>query len=218
MPQTVALFHSFVGVAASLTCIAEYMHMQPAIAAGTADMPNFIKAMAFVGTFIGGITATGSLVAFGKLNGSIFGKSVSSAARPPPGGQVTNLALLAGSFAPLYPMMADNSISLEQGVQYMMAPTVGSAILGVTLTDAVGGADMPVIITVLNSYSGWALAAEGFLLNNNMLVGVGSLIGTSFKYYYYYCRDKIIAEIIFGCTRKFATAIINPLYYYFYNE
>jgi len=201
LPQTVALFHSFVGVAASLTCIAEYMHMQPAIAAGTADMPNFIKAMAFVGTFIGGITATGSLVAFGKLNGSIFGKSVSSAARPPPGGQVTNLAVLAGSFAPLYPMMADNSISLEQGVQYMMAPTVGSAILGVTLTDAVGGADMPVIITVLNSYSGWALAAEGFLLNNNMLVGVGSLIGSSgaiLSYIMCVAMNRSLPNVLFG--------------------
>merc|ERR1712130_425638 len=201
LPQTVALFHSFVGVAASLTSIAEYMHMQPAIAAGTAEMPNFIKAMAFLGTFIGGITATGSLVAFGKLNGSIFGKSVSSAARPPPGGQFTNLALLTGSFAPLYPMMMDNGISLEQGVQYMMAPTVGSAILGVTLTDAVGGADMPVIITVLNSYSGWALAAEGFLLNNNMLVGVGSLIGSSgaiLSYIMCVAMNRSLPNVLFG--------------------
>ena len=77
-------------------------------------------------------------------------------------------------------MLTMPDLSLDEGVGLLMAPAVGSAILGVTLTRGVGGADMPVIITVLNSYSGWALAAEGFLLNNNMLVGVGSLIGKQF--------------------------------------
>ena len=85
LPQTVALFHSFVGVAATLTCIAEYIHMHPAMLDGTYDMPNFLKSMAFVGSFIGGITATGSLVAFSKLNGSFLGKKVSTAASLPPG-------------------------------------------------------------------------------------------------------------------------------------
>jgi len=201
LPQTVALFHSFVGVAASLTCIAEYMHMHPAIAAGTCDMPNFIKTMAYLGTFIGGVTATGSLVAFGKLNGSIFGRQVSSAAHAPPGGQMTNLALLGASFAPMYPLLTDPTISLDQGVQYLMAPTIGSCVLGVTLTDAVGGADMPVIITVLNSYSGWALAAEGFLLNNNMLVGVGSLIGSSgaiLSYIMCVAMNRSLPNVLFG--------------------
>ena len=112
LPQTVALFHSFVGVAATMTCIAEYMHMHPAILAGTCDMPNFIKSMAYVGAFIGGITATGSLVAFGKLNGNI-----STAAKRVIGGNGTNLALAGASFAPLYPLLADPTISLETGVQ-----------------------------------------------------------------------------------------------------
>jgi len=165
-----------------MTCIAEYMHMHPAMLDGTCDMPNFIKAMAYAGTFIGGVTATGSLVAFAKLNENFLGKKVSTAAHAPPGGQITNLALLGASFAPLYPLLTDTSMSLNDGINCMMAPTIGSAVLGVTLTNAVGGADMPVIITVLNSYSGWALAAEGFLLNNNMLVGVGSLIGQCYKY------------------------------------
>ena len=181
LPQTVALFHSFVGVAATLTCVAEYMHMHPAMLDGTCDMPNFIKTMAYVGAFIGGVTATGSLVAFGKLNESMLGRKISTAAVAPPGGQITNLALLGASFAPLYPLLTDPSMSLDDGVKCMMAPSIGSCMLGVTLTNAVGGADMPVIITVLNSYSGWALAAEGFLLNNNMLVGVGSLIGQFYR-------------------------------------
>lgn len=201
LPQTVALFHSFVGVAASLTCIAEYMHMHPAIMDGTCDMPNFIKAMAYVGTFIGGVTATGSLVAFAKLNESMFGKKVSTAAHAPPGGQITNLALLGASFAPLYPLLSDPSMSLADGTNCLMAPTIGSAILGVTLTNAVGGADMPVIITVLNSYSGWALAAEGFLLNNNMLVGVGSLIGSSgaiLSYIMCVAMNRSLPNVLFG--------------------
>merc|ERR1719402_385198 len=114
-----------------MTCIAEYMHMHPAMLAGTCEMPNFIKSMAYVGSFIGGITATGSLVAFGKLNGNI-----STAAKRVIGGNVTNLALAGASFAPLYPLLADPNVSLETGVQYLMAPTIGSAVLGVTLTNA----------------------------------------------------------------------------------
>lgn len=201
LPQTVALFHSFVGVAATLTCVAEYMHMHPAIADGTCEMPNFIKSMAYTGAFIGGVTATGSLVAYGKLNGSIFGRHVSTAAIKPPGGQMTNLAILGASFAPLYPLLTDPTLSLNDGTMLLMAPSVGSAMLGVTLTNAVGGADMPVIITVLNSYSGWALAAEGFLLNNNMLVGVGSLIGSSgaiLSYIMCVAMNRNLPSVLFG--------------------
>lgn len=170
LPQLVALFHSFVGAAAALTCIATYIHDFPHLA----DISNaaVLKTAIMLGTYIGGVTITGSLVAYGKLDGKL-----SSAALLLPGRHALNASLMAANIGAMGVFF--NADSLSTGVGALSAITLGSSIMGYTLTAAIGGADMPVVITVLNSYSGWALCAEGFMLDNSLMTIVGSLIGSS---------------------------------------
>ncbi|CAL8072391.1 unnamed protein product [Orchesella dallaii] len=170
LPQLVAAFHSLVGAAAVLTCLATYMHDFPNFA--TDPAANVIKTALFLGTYIGGVTFSGSLVAYGKLQGIL-----SSSAMLLPGRHALNLGLLGGNVAAMAYYFMDPSMSVGLG---MLGTTAAlSSLMGVTLTAAIGGADMPVVITVLNSYSGWALCAEGFMLNNNLMTIVGALIGSS---------------------------------------
>merc|ERR1719379_2089203 len=165
LPQTVAAFHSLVGLAALLTSVANFYaspHSGP-------SMENFA---ACFGDFIGGITLTGSLVAFGKLNGNLSSKPLNL-----PGKNFINLGALLtfiGLFA-LCLMYGDGAI----GVIIMWLVAILACGMGFHLVGSVGGGDMPVCITVLNSYSGWALVAEGFLLKSTALTIVGSLIGFS---------------------------------------
>ena len=168
LPQTVALFHSFVGVAASMTCISHYIAHLPT--------DGMSLTTGFLGTWVGGVTATGSIVAYKKLSGTMDGGAIN-----PPGGKITDVAMLGGSAATLGYMLTNDITSAGPmtGVACLMVPTVTSALSGWRLAKAVGGADMPVIITTLNSSSGWALAAEGVLMNNNLLTGVGCFIGSS---------------------------------------
>uniref|UniRef100_G1MX66 proton-translocating NAD(P)(+) transhydrogenase n=1 Tax=Meleagris gallopavo TaxID=9103 RepID=G1MX66_MELGA len=170
LPQLVAAFHSLVGLAAVLTCVAEYMIEYPHFA--TDPAANLTKIVAYLGTYIGGVTFSGSLIAYGKLQGIL-----NSAPLLLPGRHALNAGLLAASFGGMIPYMIDPSYTT--GITCLGSVSALSAIMGVTLTAAIGGADMPVVITVLNSYSGWALCAEGFLLNNNLLTIVGALIGSS---------------------------------------
>lgn len=165
LPQTVALFHSLVGVAAAVTAVGEYMHAGPG-----SELALGASGLAFLATFIGGVTAAGSLVAFGKLQGLIGSQSYALPAK-----NVVNSAALAACFAlSAYGMAGDvGSLGPIYGVVGL------SFALGLHLTASVGGADMPVVITVLNSYSGWALCAEGFLLGDQLLTSVGALIGFS---------------------------------------
>lgn len=206
LPQLVAAFHSFVGLAAVATCIANYMVEFPHFA--TDPAAEVIKTALFLGTYIGGVTWSGSLIAYGKLQGEkvlscliilfkhvlLFPGVLSSASLLLPGRHMLNLSLLGGNVAAMivYMMTSNPTLGLS-----MLATTAGlSAVMGVTLTVAIGGklkifryqlklkqlilgADMPVVITVLNSYSGWALCAEGFMMNNNLLTIVGALIGSS---------------------------------------
>merc|ERR1719220_2456153 len=144
LPQLVAAFHSLVGMAAMLTCFATYLDHYPGFA--TDPAATMIKSALFLGTYIGGVTFTGSLIAYGKLNGNLNSNPLML-----PGRHAINGGLLAAN----------------------------AGVMGFTLTMAIGGADMPVVITVLNSYSGWALRAEGFMLNDNVMTVVGSLIGAS---------------------------------------
>ncbi|KAK6492935.1 NAD(P) transhydrogenase [Huso huso] len=170
LPQLVAAFHSLVGLAAVLTCVAEYMVEYPHFA--TDPAANLTKIVAYLGTYIGGVTFSGSLIAYGKLQGVL-----NSSPLMLPGRHFLNAGLMAASVGGMIPYMVDPSYTT--GITCLGSVSALSAIMGVTLTAAIGGADMPVVITVLNSYSGWALCAEGFLLNNNLLTIVGALIGSS---------------------------------------
>lgn len=170
LPQLVAGFHSLVGLAAMLTCLATYMHEFPSLA--TDPAANVLRTALFLGTYIGGVTFSGSLVAYGKLQGVL-----SSTPLLLPGRHVLNGALLAGNALAMAAFYMDPT--MMTGLGLLGATAAMSTVMGVTLTAAIGGADMPVVITVLNSYSGWALCAEGFMLNNNLMTIVGALIGSS---------------------------------------
>ncbi|CAK0905473.1 unnamed protein product, partial [Prorocentrum cordatum] len=164
LPQTVAAFHSFVGLAAVATCLSSYM-IHPHAGIGH-------KVGAMLGNLIGGITATGSLVAFGKLNGNMSSKPLSL-----PNKNLINAGMAGGHAAMLALFCASDSVGLGTGLMY--ATTALSGVLGYHLVASVGGGDMPCCVTVLNSYSGWALVAEGMLLDSPTLTVVGSLIGFS---------------------------------------
>lgn len=168
LPQTVAAFHSLVGLAAAGTAAADYLHHMHDPAALDAIRLGSI----YLATWIGGITATGSVVAFGKLQGLL-----KSAPLALPGRDQMNMAAGAASLAALAGFMAQPSP--ETGLACLGAAALLSGGLGAHMTASIGGADMPVVITVLNSYSGWALCAEGFMLDQPMLTVVGALIGSS---------------------------------------
>ncbi|XP_064596861.1 NAD(P) transhydrogenase, mitochondrial-like [Liolophura sinensis] len=170
LPQMVALFHSLVGAAAVITCIANFLAENPHFA--TDPAANVMKTALFLGTFIGGVTFTGSLVAFGKLQGLLKSEPLLL-----PGRNLLNSSMMMGNVGAMGYFMMTNELS--PGLSMLGITTSLSSIMGVTLTAAIGGADMPVVITVLNSYSGWALCAEGFMLNNNLMTIVGAMIGSS---------------------------------------
>uniref|UniRef100_A0A8C5TR82 proton-translocating NAD(P)(+) transhydrogenase n=1 Tax=Malurus cyaneus samueli TaxID=2593467 RepID=A0A8C5TR82_9PASS len=195
LPQLVAAFHSLVGLAAVLTCVAEYMIEYPHFA--TDPAANLTKIVAYLGTYIGGVTFSGSLIAYGKLQ--VIQSSL-------------NAGLLAASIGGMIPYMIDPSYTT--GITCLGSVSALSAIMGVTLTAAIGGADMPVVITVLNSYSGWALCAEGFLLNNNLLTIVGALIGSSgaiLSYIMCVAMNRSLANVILGGYGTASTAGGKPM-------
>lgn len=174
LPQTVAAFHSLVGLAAMAGAAGEFLGNSGNLAIGTLTS-------IYLATFIGGVTFAGSVVAFGKLSGMM-----KSAPLQLPGRDALNLGMLAivglGMAAFLNPQLVESMSTLETAsVRLASLGTVAglSSILGWHLTASIGGPDMPVVITILNSYSGWALCAEGFLLNNPLLAQVGALIGFS---------------------------------------
>jgi NAD(P) transhydrogenase subunit beta len=185
MPQLVAALHSFVGMAAVLVAIGTYLNRA---AAGTLNAVLMGELSA--GIVIGAITFTGSVIAFGKLQGLISGKPVKFK-----GQHALNagLALATVGFA-IHFAMTESTISLA-----MM--TIIAFVLGVTLIIPIGGADMPVIISMLNSYSGWAAAATGFTLSNNLLIITGALVGFSGAILsYIMCRamNRSIINVVFG--------------------
>ncbi|XP_051268361.1 NAD(P) transhydrogenase, mitochondrial [Dicentrarchus labrax] len=205
LPQLVAAFHSLVGLAAVLTCVAEYMVEYPHFA--TDPAANLTKIVAYLGTFIGGVTFSGSLVAYGKLQGVL-----NSAPLMLPARHALNASLMAGSVGGMIPYMMDPSYTT--GLTCLGSVSALSAVMGVTLTAAIGGADMPVVITVLNSYSGWALCAEGFLLNNNLLTIVGALIGSSgaiLSYIMCVAMNRSLANVILGGYGTSSTGTGKPM-------
>ncbi|WP_026224027.1 Re/Si-specific NAD(P)(+) transhydrogenase subunit beta [Marinobacter gelidimuriae] len=169
MPQLVALLHSFVGLAAVLVGFSGYI--EPLIQ--TTGAEHTIKLVeVFLGVFIGAVTFTGSLIACGKLDGRIDSKALTL-----PGRHLMNLvALLASVLLGAWFLGTD---SMALGVIALVLMTLIAAALGVHLIMAIGGADMPVVVSMLNSYSGWAAASIGFMLGNDLLIVTGALVGSS---------------------------------------
>src|SRR5206468_2126020 len=166
MPELVAAFHSLVGMAAVLIAIAA-IH-DPAAFGLPVPIPAGNKLELFIGTFIGAITFSGSVIAFGKLSGRISGKPIVYPAQ-----HWINLVLAIA--------MVGFGIWFFTGGGWMpfIVMSAIAFVLGVLIIIPIGGADMPVVISMLNSYSGWAAAGIGFSLNNPMLIISGSLVGSS---------------------------------------
>ena len=178
MPELIACLHSFVGLAAVLVGFNSYIHMQedPVVFLATpvAELNTELVEI-FLGIFIGAVTFTGSIVAYGKLNGTYKLRIFKSAPLSLPYGNALNLGALVVSFLLLIWFLAAN----EAPAFPLLVMTVIALLFGVHLVAAIGGADMPVVISMLNSYSGWAAAASGFMLNNDLLIVTGALVGSS---------------------------------------
>ncbi|MGO1463576.1 MAG: Re/Si-specific NAD(P)(+) transhydrogenase subunit beta [Oleiphilaceae bacterium] len=169
MPQLVALLHSFVGLAAVLVGFSGYI--EPLTY--TTGAEHTIKLVeVFVGIFIGAVTFTGSLVACGKLDGRIDSKALTL-----PGRHWMNLAAIVVSVVLGCWFIGTDSMAL--GIIALVVMTLIAAVLGIHLIMAIGGADMPVVVSMLNSYSGWAAASIGFMLGNDLLIVTGALVGSS---------------------------------------
>ncbi len=166
MPELVAMLHSFVGLAAVLVGIGNYLNPDSSLTGAEA----FIHQVEiYVGVAIGAVTFTGSVVAFGKLRAIIPSKPLLLPAR-----HLLNLAMLAAVVYLGYLFLYTSA-----GLQPLLIMTAIAGVLGIHLVAAIGGADMPVVISMLNSYSGWAAAAAGFMLNNDLLIITGALVGSS---------------------------------------
>ncbi|EZG43604.1 NAD(P) transhydrogenase [Gregarina niphandrodes] len=207
LPQTVAGFHSLVGLAAMLTSLGHFV-VHPY---SDTEYSSTAGAAAAAGTFIGAVTLTGSLVAFAKLHGLVKSKPLSL-----PGKNKLNLTLLVVQAALfVFFIQGGNGGSVAvladaTGLQLLLATAALALFLGWHSVASIGGGDMPVCITVLNSYSGWALVAEGFMLDNLMLTIVGSLIGFSggiLSYIMCVAMNRSLANVLFG---GYATAAPSP--------
>ena len=169
MPQLVAILHSFVGLAAVLVGVGSYL--DPKTQALTGVEHNIHLVEIFIGVFIGAITFTGSIIAWGKLEGKIRSKALVY-----PGRHLVNILLVILCFVLGGMFLGAAGTS---GMIYLLMMTGIASFIGVMLVMAIGGADMPVVVSMLNSYSGWAAAAAGFMLGNDLLIVTGALVGSS---------------------------------------
>ncbi|AJI84806.1 Re/Si-specific NAD(P)(+) transhydrogenase subunit beta [Yersinia enterocolitica] len=170
MPELVAILHSFVGLAAVLVGFNSYLDHGPVVM--DAVMVNIHLTEVFLGIFIGAVTFTGSIVAFGKLRGIISSKPLMLPQR-----HKLNLVALVVSFLLMIMFVKTDSVALQ--VVALLLMTVIALAFGWHLVASIGGADMPVVVSMLNSYSGWAAAAAGFMLSNDLLIVTGALVGSS---------------------------------------
>ena len=185
MPQMVAIFNGFGGIASALIASAEYLNPDGILS-------TFSLSTISLSVFVGTLTFTGSFIAFGKLQGFISGQPIVF-----PGQQILNglIALLLIITATFMVSFSSNPID---HFYYLLAL---SAVLGITITIPIGGADMPVVISLLNSYSGIAAASTGFVLNNNALIISGALVGASgLILTNIMCKgmNRSLANVIFG--------------------
>lgn len=191
MPQLVAGFHSFVGLAAVLVGVDSYMTANNF----PTNAEHVIHGVeVYIGVFIGAITFTGSIVAFGKLQGIVRSKPLLL-----PGRHLINLIMAAAIIVLGYFFFTAGATSC--GLIPLLIMTAIAFVLGVHLVMSIGGADMPVVVSMLNSYSGWAAAATGFLLNNDLLIITGALVGSSgaiLSYIMCKAMNRSIINVIFG--------------------
>ncbi|MDI3439145.1 Re/Si-specific NAD(P)(+) transhydrogenase subunit beta [Erwinia sp. V90_4] len=169
MPELVAMLHSFVGLAAVLVGFNSYLDHGPGL---LPVMENIHLTEIFIGIFIGAVTFTGSIVAFGKLCGKISSKPLALPHR-----HKLNLLALVVSLALLIIFVRSDSVGAQTFALVVML--VIALAFGWHLVASIGGADMPVVVSMLNSYSGWAAAAAGFMLSNDLLIVTGALVGSS---------------------------------------
>ena len=187
MPQMVAIFNGFGGGASALVAAAEFFSNH-----GTTDLTTFMSGTIVLSVFIGTLTFSGSFIAFGKLQGFVSGKPIVFS-----GQQVINavLVIILLSIAVLITIGMNQELNLFYGIIIL------ALLLGITLTIPIGGADMPVVISLLNSYSGIAASATGFVLLNNGLIISGALVGASgLILTNIMCKgmNRSLANVIFG--------------------
>ncbi|GAA2905316.1 NAD(P) transhydrogenase subunit beta [Microbacterium keratanolyticum] len=186
MPELIALLHSFVGLAAVI--VGWNGHLNPPALTGA--LSDIHHAEVFIGVFIGAVTFTGSIVAYLKLSAKISSKPLML-----PGKNVLNVLALAAFLVLTVWYVIDSQLWL------LIAVTVVALALGWHLVASIGGGDMPVVVSMLNSYSGWAAAAAGFLLNNDLLIVTGALVGSSGAYLsYIMCKamNRSFFSVILG--------------------
>ncbi len=193
MPELVAILHSFVGLAAVLVGFASYM----APGAAAFDQPGAERTVHLVevgvGIAVGALTFTGSIIAWAKLRGTISGKPLLLSSR-----HGLNASAAIAIVALCVPLVLAHGTS---GLPYLVTIAILAGLLGIHLVMAIGGADMPVVVSLLNSYSGWAAAAAGFVLANDLLIVTGALVGSSGAILsIIMCRamNRSILNVIFG--------------------
>ncbi|MEM7782424.1 MAG: NAD(P)(+) transhydrogenase (Re/Si-specific) subunit beta [Planctomycetota bacterium] len=202
MPQLVAILHSFVGLAAVLVGLSFYWADWERVQSPTAELetatamvgPDLIhKLEIFLGILIGGLTFTGSVVAWGKFDGKIKSKPLLIPAR-----HFINLAMLLACGALGWWFISEPTFA---GLTPLIIMMLISFVFGWHLVMAIGGADMPVVVSMLNSYSGWAAAATGFLLENDLLIITGALVGSSgaiLSYIMCHAMNRSFLNVILG--------------------
>ena len=205
MPQLVAILHSFVGLAAVFVGLSSYLNPAVPVVGGSHTV-HLIEI--WLGVAIGAITFTGSVIAWAKLRGSMSGSPLLL-----PGRHLLNLVVLFAIVGLAVPFIQDTSALHGSGhaspdallsstpFMYLLVMTVLACLLGVHLVMAIGGADMPVVVSMLNSYSGWAAAAAGFMLSNDLLIITGALVGSSgaiLSYIMCKAMNRSIWNVIFG--------------------
>ena len=183
MPQMVAIFNGFGGSASAIVAAAEFLN--------SGSISTFSLTSIMISIFVGTLTFTGSFIAFGKLQGFISGQPIVF-----PGQQVLNAILALGLVG-----FGIYAVTMPSEINYFYGLIILSALIGITLTIPIGGADMPVVISLLNSYSGFAAAATGFVLMNNGLIISGALVGASgLILTSIMCKgmNRSLANVIFG--------------------
>ena len=186
MPELVAVLHSFVGAAAVLVGIASYLEPEKKV-----EIAHEVEI--FAGVLIGAVTFTGSVIAFLKLRATIGSKPLLL-----PGRHLLNLVMVGASIVLGVMFVRESS---PEGLKWLLAMTAIASVLGIHLVMAIGGGDMPVVVSLLNSYSGWAASAAGFMLGNDLLIITGALVGSSgaiLSYIMCKAMNRSIWNVVFG--------------------